>query len=480
MKKLFDHCRWFDLLLVAIMGLGFVMMSFLPTYGFSLDLSSYNIVIYYVLFALLVVLTIGYLIYLIKFDNFKVNKLISIVFLVVILENFLVVLFSPETTTIQSVVRMTNEITDEGYIQEIFNFSGLTLPSDGMMLEGTTYPLLVVTTLPYRIFAAMAFTGELILIYSLIFFIPHKFPSLDHYKWFGLGAIIVAGVTILYSYVFEFGKYIDFVKSFFDSTIERPFLESYAGQHNVYAMILLMNMMLIIQYHSYSEKHWLYIPIGFIAFNILLTLSKGGIVTLAIMLGGYLLLRLIKTFKTHKKRNTIISSLIGGIAFLALVMTAISFISGGNKLGFIYEAITGLPTSKTIVTRMNIWQNVFQLLNNRLGWIFGKGFALGYRYLYPMNAINGDPVNVPHNGLLSLIYFGGVFMLIGYLITLIYILKIDFKYIKTRTSLAVTSLIAAFSYLVYSMIESNHLLLFFSFMPILFLYAGEKNNQLAE
>lgn len=463
-----------DTLLIILLGITVIFVSFIPAYAEKYMPLAFNSTLYSVFFLAMISTLCTYLFYEVKYNKLKVNKFFALVFLILIVENIIVTLCQPNYEIINAVCKNSHDVSNDPRMIEIFTRSGIIPPSE--VFEGQTYSLFVDLEPEYKWFGITALVGQLLVIYLVMFVLPKKLPSQKILYYLGFIAVAIGGISIIYSLIFEASKYAELIKNLFNGAgfeLASP-IQSFTGQHNVYGMLLLIVMFFMMIYHSLKPKWWLWLLIFFFYLNVVISMSKGSIVTGAIMIFGFIVTRLSITRKQNVERNTTALILIGIFFVGAVGATIISVITQGQVLSFIYDALMKIPNSPTIVTRVRIWENTAQLLNSYNGWIFGRGFNIFLRMLYPMNTLNGDPVIVPHNGVLRLLCFGGIPMLIAFTLLVIWCIKITIKRFKVNPSISLTCLISAFAFVIYSIIETNHIIIIAMFLPILFIDAEKE------
>lgn len=463
-----SRLHFYDLLIVPLFLITVIFICYVGTYATSRGYIGFNPIIYSILIALFIGMLIAYLVFQFKDNKSLINKLFAVLFLILIIENAIVILCQNDVTSINATIRVGRDSLLP-QMSSIFDYSGLAIPTS--LKEGDVYKVLVDTSSSYKFFGIFMLLAELCSIYLALFILPKKLKYKRLLNMAYIIALIYCLVLVISSYVIDASSYSQIFQNFLKPEMfsVTPPPSSFRGEHNAYATALILIMFIVMLKNLKKNHWWNYLIIAFLFINIFLSLSKGGIITSLIMIFGYVVIVLYNKFKDSKKAKITIFSVSGTIVGLVLVVLLISLISQGKIIPSIYN---NLVKSKTILTRVNIWQNTIELLNQNGGWIFGRGYTLVSRSLYTMNSLNGDFVYLSHNGFLQLVSYGGIIMLLVFISLIAYCIKVSLKLLKTNKVETITCYVVAFAFILYSIIESNHCLILVGLSPILYI-SGE-------
>ena len=329
----------------------------------------------------------------------------------------------------------------------------------------------------------------ILLIYIGLFILPYRFKSITFIKYLGYAVIGFAFVVLLYSYITESKQYYPFFIYLFEGNvtgINYNAMVSFLIHRNACGMMLMLAILFCFINHS-IEKKWWYFPIAiYFYLNMILTFCKTSLIISLILFLVYGVFVLIRTFNQYKKRNLIILIAIGAVVFVGVILAGISIISKGKYIGFIYTILHGDETSgdisHTLDSRSLIWNNTYQLINQKPGlyFFFGRGFGLMNEMLLPMNVANGDtPLTFPtHNSYLNLFAEGGILYLLAYLALLGYVVYIAIQYFKKEPDKGLALSLGMIAFTFYSLIETIHYLVYPFMFVILVAYHSSKSQEI--
>lgn len=410
------------------------------------------------LFVIMVV-SWGYYLYLEVYKSKdKYNLYISAIFFSLLLLNVITILVQPNLV-IEDVIIRYSESNPE--------------------LIGTHDVARVMISGMHRFVFIAEITATISFIYIGLFVFPRRFTSLAFIKYLGYALFVFLGVLIIYGYIADFDKYVAFFKHVLnidrtDPDIYHKTVTSFIIHRNAYGMCMMLGIIFAFINHSIENKWYNYLFAGIFFVNMIFSLCKTGILISIILAVIYVLYRLIATFKEYKKRNIIILSCMGGVALVGLGLFGLSYITEGKVLGSIYGLVKG---GETIQKRTFIWDNTYQLLENG-NWLLGRGFGLINLMLQPMNWIVAEEKVFPtHSAYLGLLAEGGILFLLAYLALLGYSGYIAFKCYKKNPGLTITMSLGVIAFVLYSIIETIHYLVYIFLFPIMVLYYTTREKE---
>ena len=387
------------------------------------------------------------------------KNIVTWIFVILAIIGVIGIIIQPSIFQETVVVRFVNDINKEVYGENIQVGDIVNAPLAPMIISSTHYMFFIMDLLLILLF-----------IYIGLFIFPKRFTSISFIKYLSYAVIIFCFVMILYGYIFEWKDYVPFIKALlgqggnvYDYTIE-----SFIIHRNAYGMALMIGIIFCFINHSIERKWWYWLITAFFYINMVFSFCKTGLLISALLIVVYAVYRLIFTYKEFPKRNRNI--LIGGgcVAFLAVLVLAVTFLSKGKILGSLYNLIKG---SNTIDNRSYIWDNCFQLLSrNPIYYFFGRGFGLLNEMLLPMNTANGDKVFPAHSGFMNLLCEGGVFYLFAYILWLGYSIYVVIKTYKKSPALTLAMSLGVLAFLIYSVIETIEYLVYAFMLPVMILY----------
>ena len=387
------------------------------------------------------------------------KNIVTWIFVILAIIGVIGIIIQPSIFQETVVVRFVNDINKEVYGENIQVGDIVNAPLAPMIISSTHYMFFIMDLLLIGLF-----------IYIGLFIFPKRFTSISFIKYLSYAVIVFCFVMILYGYIFEWKDYVPFIKALlgkggnvYDYTIE-----SFIIHRNAYGMALMIGIIFCFINHSIERKWWYWLITAFFYINMVFSFCKTGLLISALLIVVYVVYRLIFTYKEFPKRNRNI--LIGGgcVAFLAVLVLAVTFLSKGKILGSLYNLIKG---SNTIDNRSYIWDNCFQLLSrNPIYYFFGRGFGLLNEMLLPMNTANGDKVFPAHSGFMNLLCEGGVFYLFAYILFLGYCVYVVIRTYKKSPALTLAMSLGVLAFLIYSVIETIEYLVYAFMLPVMILY----------
>ena len=426
-----------SLLIVPILAICGYFIGSVSTFTHpSLYESSSSLSEYISLFVTIITCLGAFVFYDLKYNRTKYSKVVAIAFALLVVENIIVI-----------------------SSRSIFPFiSSIRNPFDDNSIKAVS------------IFSLFAL---LLAIYIALLILPQKFASPKTLRYLIYLLFAFGLVMMIYSYITEYKDYVAFVKDLF---ITGQFnkacaVQSFTSNTNLYGMILLALIFMSLVYHALNPKWWKWIVPVFIYGNMLVTGSRGSVISGLILIGLYILSRLFFTIKAHKIRNTIALSIIFTLGITAFILCVIALATKGTTLPYLSSFLLRIVRCDTLTSRYEIWVRANEILseNNGFGWIFGKGYIL----------FNTDLGILAHNGVIELMGLGGIFALGAFLTIFVYLVYLSIKHFKKIPTLSMTSLIGALTFIIYSQIESNEVFVLIMFVPVL-LYDAQVNAKEAK
>lgn len=240
---------------------------------------------------------------------------------------------------------------------------------------------------------------------------------------------LIAVVCTLYSLI---GQWDIIVKSFTAQGEESVYYQvtSFFDNKNAYGFILFISI-LGLSYLTYiSKKKLILIPIIYLSINLIISRSKTPIILLLIFLVAILIYLLINTFKKHKVRNIVITSVVGLLITLFFLIVYIPSIANSCKFfsdlsNYFKEAFVG-QSIRTIQDRFNRISSASSLFNT-------PRILLGYgeHTVYTYANSNGINLGYIDNAYIYNLLAGGITCLILFVFAYFLIFRKVIKITKT-------------------------------------------------
>ena len=463
MKKFFAslELRFSDLFLLLAAGSFALFIGVGQNFMNQMDLNvSMPLPIWiFTVFGIMMIIFFGLYLYIEVFSKKEpYNKYVVIVFAFLILLNLIAVLVQPASGT--------------EYVRIRFIPEGTTPPGNVGDIIAVPYEINPI----HKLFFIFENIGMLLMIYSGLFVFPKRFKSLKFVEFLGYIMFGVCFFLAIYSYATEYNLYIGFVK--YVTGIDRSscdigvyLVKSLFSHRNPLGMTYMLGIIFCYINHSFSKKWWHYILAGFFFVNLVFTFCKTGILLSVLVTFIYVIYRLIVTYKEHSKRNLITFIVIGSVVVIGGLLVGVPYVTKGKVLPSIYNLIQSITVGGlSLETRSYIWDNGFQIISSGW-WVIGRGFGIPNLIVKPMNVIShGEDFISLHSGFLTVLTEGGLFNLLGYLAFLVYSGYVAVKSFKVDKDLTVAVSLGALTFLLYSLIESNHYLIYLFLFPIFVLY----------
>lgn len=306
----------------------------------------------------------------------------------------------------------------------------------------------------YRFQSIAKFLTVLLMNYSLLLVLPQKLDRKGKVTAILLVVIFVSLILILYSLIFEFKNYINFVKYLIERDADGVFLSSPKSvfpNKNSFAFILFINIVASLLLHHYKRYKLCFANIILSYILIIFTICKTIIILSLILMLAYIVYRLVMTFKEHKKRNVIVICVLGGSLLLAAGIILLVPLLRESVFDMFFNI-----GDRTIEVRQYIWSNAVLVLNGA-GWFIGRGFGTFNALITVYN--HSDPgggegfTTNAHNGYLELIGEAGIFYLVLAILGQAYLVYKCVKKFKEDRELSLLTIALMLSLQVYMVFE---------------------------
>ena len=430
---------------------------------------SFSVVECSCLFIGLIALGACYIFFEKKYNGFQLSKkelLFGIVLLSLLTINIIVILTAPDAS-----------------INEFVAPSGITYFA--------IYEISIAQRIYYCLAAVIAFAVPFIIVCIL----PRKFYSFSQFNILYYACLIVAGLSIIFSLIFEFDNYILFFTKFSSTQSSEYAIQSFFFNRNIYGLFLFI-CIFICAYLNCRKHHWYYyLMMAVLLLFMFFTLVKTTLALSIAFVFIYCVIRIIATFKENVKRNAVISSIIGVVIIAGIGVLIYSYYVSAPiliKIKTLFDRLFIDVGQSTFASRTVIWNYSFLIIGDIPHFIFGRGIGVFDSSLYAMTSSDPNVLDITsfaHNSAVDLLGKGGILYLLLYLALMVYGIYSLFKMAKYHRSLALTSLLFVFMILVAGVLEcwyffsfniSNILLTILVFVPALsFNYQQEHKERLS-
>lgn len=388
----------------------------------------------------------GYYIYVEVFrSKGKVNLIIPSIFCALMFLNIITILSQPSSSDILTIVR---------------------LPYKGFEVGDIVSANLVITG-QQKVYFIFEIAALMLAVYIALFVAPKRYK--DHKPiilYINVFTVVLISM-IIYSFIAESSHYANFFKYFFGGDHSLKLYEdctvhSYVFHRNGYAMVLFVGMMMLMVNNHLSKRLFNYIMIGVYYICMLFTISKTSLILATIALIVYFIYQMVITFKQHRKRNIIASSVVGTILLALIIVIGVPIISKGKVIPSIYELYeTIFRGGATLTSRGYIWDNINQLLQNGW-WLIGRGHGVINLFILPMNAAthNEGTVFQTSSSIYELIGEGGILYLFGFIAILGYAGILIYKTYKIDKRLTFIATLGIVLFLIYCLFDTIHYIIY--------------------
>lgn len=335
----------------------------------------------------------------------------------------------------------------------------------------------------------LMFTGEVIgvamFIYIALFVFSKRIKSVKFIEFLGYLLFIGIGVMLIYSYIVERDCYLASLKWLLglDRTINIAVLnyqyavKSFIINKNAFGMMCMLGIIFCFINHSIKKRVWYYPLVGFFFINMIFSYCKTGFLLTIIVITIYVIYQLFTTYKIHPKVNRIIAVLLGIVLVITIIFLSIPRLRDNSIVGRLFEMVYSLfVDSKTMNSRVHVWENCIQLLNEGW-WAIGRGFGTLNLMLMPMNIItHHDFVFPTHSSFMNMLSVGGIPLLVGYIAFIVYCAYVMIKSYKKSPAFVFAISLGVICFFLYSFIETIQYLIYVFLFPIFIIYFQEKKN----
>lgn len=354
------------------------------------------------------------------------------------------------------------ECKNAGYVTEAY-YPGTKL--------GDIVEIVVSISPTHRLFFTCASFVITTILYIVLIVLPKRIKNMNFLVIIGIITMIFMFGMCIYSYISEAGKYGPFLNAVANGDwmeIKHNAMYSFVVNSVPYGVCMMLALMFAILTHSITGKHYWYIAMLFFIVNMLFSYCRTAISISFIIIILYLTFRLIATFRRHKIRNIILTSLLYSGLFAFIGLNLASFFTGGLFLPLLNKHQTSFFNTNNLEFRKNIWGNINNELKNGW-WIIGRGFGTHNSMLYPMNLLNNDNVCPSHSTYYAILGAGGISQLIGFFGLMAYYVVLFIKSLKKNKTMPIALSFPLVAFLAYSFTEGvNYLIVTFTFPLILY------------
>ena len=305
----------------------------------------------------------------------------------------------------------------------------LLFPSSWTDPKGVTYLLEGDTRFAYII----SYGAELLFMYIFLGMGPQVQKG-DNGFAFVLEFIIIAAIVgVVYSYITEWDKYVNYFTAFFagEPMPPRENIKSFTYICNTYGALLFYGGVAELAFHHHDRKPWRIFVSIFFFLNCWVVQSKTTTISFGLLLILYLILNgfiLIKEKKTMRGilHLSFIFTILGASVILYFFPTVVRDLVNNFWDHYVFSG------ESTFTSRIHIWQHIFGVLqDNPTMLVFGIGntnffmvmrFALDYVF----------PTAAAHNGFMEVLGRGGIIAVLAYTAFFVYYVVIFIKLIKKK------------------------------------------------
>jgi O-antigen ligase len=295
--------------------------------------------------------------------------------------------------------------------------------------------------------------------FILIVVIPRKIYSFKQINFIFYTCLIIAGLAMLYSYIFEWQQYANFIMNFSDMESTEYTVESFFYNRNTYGLFLFICLFVCAYLNVLKSRWYYYLFMGIIFVNMFFTLAKTVLVYSFIFVLVYLFIRALSSFGKHKKSGPILLTVLISLVLIASLIFVLAMLDVTPLFASIHNFINNTIVSvgeQTIGSRIAIWKNCFIILDDPVSLIFGHGVGIFESQLFSMNGadpITRDATRYSHNAFIEMIGKGGLLYLAFYLALIVYSFYTIIKIRKVSRSLSSTLVLFSILVMLAGMIE---------------------------
>lgn len=306
---------------------------------------------------------------------------------------------------------------------------------------------------------------QFLIVLSLTFVTLDVLPKIFNYKalLFIVSACCVAVVAafIIASYFAEFNYCYNYIFTNPNaSDIKHHAVHSVFPNGNSFGFIMFLGVVASVMLHHFTKKWWtLLLPIYFVI-SMFFTFAKLPIFAGSLVYIGYLIVRLILTWKDNPKRNLLIVIIVGGVLVL-IGLGLLVFELVTHKISSLLHNFFTYGNFNTFDSRVSIWQNAFDIIKVS-NWRVGTGYQIFNDLLYKFNLAwepileqNINQTNSAHNGFLELLGNGGVVLLVSFFILFGILIYQSIKIFKDNKDIVLLEWLIILTSLIYTMFESG-------------------------
>src|SRR5574344_496188 len=302
-----------------------------------------------------------------------------------------------------------------------------------------------------------AFFVDCLVFWLIVSFFPSVIKNKNQIIISLLPVIAIMIISCLFSYGYEFSKYLSLISGGSQYSIS---IQSFFHSKNAFGLFLFIGSVactFVIFMTKKLRYKWFFVPLIMFGITSLLIECRTAFLCIVILILGICIYLLVKDFKTHVKRNTIILSIVFGFGMIfALFMVVPTFHSGSleNVYNFFTKVFISIGSS-TFSARSNTWALVLRVVS-------GPFIAIGYNEtnsIYEMNIIsiieNGNSsISDFHSGYVSWYAAHGIIGSLIYLAIIGWIVYKIIRIIKKDLSSGLLLLVIMISCLIFMIPET--------------------------
>lgn len=305
----------------------------------------------------------------------------------------------------------------------------------------------------FKVQSIFGYSSLLILVYSSLFLVAPLIKIRSKLIMYTLSSyLIIVFIVCILTLFIEHDNYVLFIENFKTSPQEFA-IKAFFPHRNAWGFFLLITMFMNILLSIVMNKKYIacfsIVFYGFMFFSFCKTTLILGLV----MVLAFLVYYLVCSFVNHRRRNLIIVCVSGGTVLALLVVCLVT------PLRNTIETIVISKGGDSFEARTVIWDKIFQMMDSPTKVIFGIGRGVLDKNLY---AINFADVNYSqnwhafkaHNMYIQTLGDGGIVLLICFVVTICYIIKLIVKNYKNDHYINYALIVGFATLLVFWILES--------------------------
>ena len=247
---------------------------------------------------------------------------------------------------------------------------------------------------------------------------------------FVIGAALVG---IVYSYITEWSKYVNYFSALFSGQAMPPRedIKSYTYICNTYGALLFYGGAAELALHHRDRRMWRLALTFFFYLNCIVVQSKTTTISFGLMFFLYLIL---DGFILIKEKKRLHGYILLSLLSIFVIVSTILYFTPSNLRAFVNNFWDNyvLDKGSSFASRVRIWKDILKLLiSNPARFVFGLGH-INYMYVTLYTMSYWPPTAAAHNGFVEVLGRGGIIALLAYLAFLVYFAVIFIKLVKRQ------------------------------------------------